>query len=227
MSKADGISCIDIGVRNLPWDNVREWTIWVRGIIQCKHQVYRACGQPGLSWFDPQLLLYDECDDYPVQRCWKIEHSAIHRRWGQNYELTSPSDGSQQPALLLLYVHATSACMLFLWTCPSKLSCRCRGCCARMHHAYVSSSSPDRVLSCYERRTQHSVLSSDNQQHVNKEAWLLQPRDEEPSSLHVLHGRSSSLWWLYWQDCMSLPVTSRGNERFTGISCNSAAAILD
>ena len=117
--------------------------------------------------------------------------------------------------------------MLFLETCPSKLSCRCRGCCARMHHAYVSSSSPDRVISCYELRTQHSVLSCDNQQHVNMEAWLLQPRDEEPSSIYVLHGRSSSLWWLSWQDCMSLPLTSRGNERFTGISCNSAAAILN
>ena len=104
--------------------------------------------------------------------------------------------------------------MLFLWTCPSKLSCRCRGCCARMHHACVSSSSPDRVLSCYERRTQHSGLSCDNQQLVNKEAWLLQPRDEEPSSLHVLNGISSSLWWLSWQDYMSLPLTSRGNECF-------------
>ena len=75
--------------------------------------------------------------------------------------------------------------------------------------------------------TQHSVLSCDNQQHVNKEAWLLQPRDEEPSSLHVLHGRSSSLWWLSWQYCMYLPLTSRGNERITGISYNSAEAILD
>ena len=39
--------------------------------------------------------------------------------------------------------NTTSACMLFLRTCPSKLSCRCRGCCARMHHTEVSSSSPD------------------------------------------------------------------------------------
>ena len=68
------------------------------------------------------------------------------------------------------------------------------GCSARMHHyTEVSSSSPDRVLSCDERRTQHSVLSCDNQQNGNKVAWLLQPRDEEPRSPHVFHVRSSSL----------------------------------
>ena len=62
-----------------------------------------------------------------------------------------------------------------------------------MRHAEVSSPSPDLVLSCDGRRTQHSVRSCDNQQNGNKVAWLLQPRDEEPSPLHVLHERSSPL----------------------------------
>ena len=62
-----------------------------------------------------------------------------------------------------------------------------------VRHTEVSSASPDRVLSCVERITQHSVRSCDTQQNVNKVAWLLPPRDEEPSPPHVLHERSSPL----------------------------------
>ena len=64
-----------------------------------------------------------------------------------------------------------------------------------MHYAVISPSSLDWGMSSDEHSVQHSVHSCGSQLHGNKAAWFLQHRGEEPSRLHVLHARRSSLWW--------------------------------
>ena len=174
------------------WQSVLWQCSWVHHLAerqnpmgQCKHQVCRAgCGgQPG-----PWSVLIWPSASY-LWRVWWVSCSELLKD-------RTLCDTSKSPLRHLMLVCSYPYCSCMSMPHPHV-------CCLSWvvdagyvahectMHADVSSSSPDRVLSCDGRRTQHSVHSCDNQQHGYKVAWLLQPRYEEPSSLHVLREKSS------------------------------------